>query len=404
MEWNYKDLQNWIESECNMEIGLKVTILEVSGQYLKLLPNEIGRLTNLIHFDCSNNSLTMLPDEIGRLTNLTYLDCSNNSLIMLSDNICRFSMLKDFSCANNLLLSLPNDLGLLTNLEWFYCDNNSFTSLPYSIGKLVNLKTLYCDKLTSFPQSITNLENLTKFGTFCDKYEENCVNQTTLTNFCKFYDQKKYNREKLFELYPPNIARFIIHIENKPFFKYFQYNKNNHNIQQHVKRSIQYILSLKNDFQPKQLYDHIRNNNYITNPLKNKLFHIVYEIANTDEVLLITYNELLCYVYTFICNHHNKIELFNIMNNKISHNKYKCFTKNTTDLINVLNGFDDNINVENNDYVYDIEQINDYDVAIKNKLIQNNKFADKIYKTELRKILTRFGHDAIIIDLWLKNV
>ena len=48
--------------------------LDLSGQDLTALPNEIGRLTNLASLNLSDNRLTALPPEIAQLTNLATLN------------------------------------------------------------------------------------------------------------------------------------------------------------------------------------------------------------------------------------------------------------------------------------------------------------------------------------------
>ena len=83
MKWNYNDLINWIEDGCDKLIGNTITELNISGNKLTTLPQEICNLINLQNFSCSINKLTILPSEIGNLINLQHFDCSNNNLTTL---------------------------------------------------------------------------------------------------------------------------------------------------------------------------------------------------------------------------------------------------------------------------------------------------------------------------------
>lgn len=67
----------------------------------------------------TNKGLAIVPDCIGKLTNLTWLSLSRNRLT-----------------------SLPESIGNLTNLEKLYLDDNRLSSLPESISKLKNLEIL----------------------------------------------------------------------------------------------------------------------------------------------------------------------------------------------------------------------------------------------------------------------
>jgi leucine-rich repeat protein SHOC2 len=64
---------------------------------------------------------------------------------------------------NNNLTSLPESIGNLRNLSKLVLNNNQLTSLPESISNLTNLSELVLNNnLTSLPESIGNLTNLSE--------------------------------------------------------------------------------------------------------------------------------------------------------------------------------------------------------------------------------------------------
>ncbi|NUM25678.1 MAG: leucine-rich repeat domain-containing protein [Candidatus Buchananbacteria bacterium] len=95
-------------------------VLDLSGQGLTEISQEIFKKTNLEKLDISNNKLTgALPAEIRQLQNLKILDASNNTMT-----------------------GVPAEIGQLQNLQTLDLSNNQLTGLPYELGNLKNLKTL----------------------------------------------------------------------------------------------------------------------------------------------------------------------------------------------------------------------------------------------------------------------
>jgi hypothetical protein len=70
------------ESICSV---LKFSDLDLWSKNIKIVPREIGQLTNLRGLDLEDNEIVSLPAEIGQLTNLQQL-CLNSNLGELSPN------------------------------------------------------------------------------------------------------------------------------------------------------------------------------------------------------------------------------------------------------------------------------------------------------------------------------
>ena len=94
-------------------------ILDLSGQKLKKVPEQVFSQTNLEELNISNNQLTgAIQAEIRQLKNLKVLRANNN-----------------------LMTGVPAEIGQLENLEILDLSNNQLTGLPYELGNLKNLKT-----------------------------------------------------------------------------------------------------------------------------------------------------------------------------------------------------------------------------------------------------------------------
>ena len=93
--------------------------LDLGGQGIRALSNELFRYTFLDKLYINRNKLTSLPPAIGQLKLLKLLDASENQLT-----------------------SLPMELGMLTNLKNLNLDGNRLTALPNELGSLYRLRFL----------------------------------------------------------------------------------------------------------------------------------------------------------------------------------------------------------------------------------------------------------------------
>lgn len=127
-------------------------ILNLSGNALSSLPDDLWRLTRLRVIFCSNNQFTELPTVLGLCPQLTMIGFKSNQIstlpaaalppklrwLILTDNQIRVlppqlgdcSELQKLMLAGNQLQQLPVEMAACTQLELLRISANQFTQLP----------------------------------------------------------------------------------------------------------------------------------------------------------------------------------------------------------------------------------------------------------------------------------
>ncbi|XP_021831162.1 putative disease resistance protein RGA3 [Prunus avium] len=120
------------------------TLATFDSKITTMDPNLILQLKSLRTLNLSGNSIKELPEEIGELIHLRHIDLSHNSdLEKLPDTICGLYNLSTLSlrfCYK--LKKLPENMGNLINLKHLYVLGGGLESLPKGIRRLTSLQTL----------------------------------------------------------------------------------------------------------------------------------------------------------------------------------------------------------------------------------------------------------------------
>lgn len=141
-------------------------ILNLSGNALSSLPDDLPRLSRLRVIFCSDNPFTRLPEVLGRCRNLEMIGfkaCRISELpaaalpeklrwLILTDNCLRelppqlgaCSRLQKLMLAGNQLQRLPEELAACTHLELLRISANRFERLPEVLFALPRLAWLAC--------------------------------------------------------------------------------------------------------------------------------------------------------------------------------------------------------------------------------------------------------------------
>ena len=101
------DIRNAL-NEKNIKSLEAVSVLDLSDAAIKILPSEIGNLSNLKGLWLYNNQLTAIPREIGNLSKLEGLNLYNNQLAALPSEIGNLSKLERLLLHGNQLTAIPS--------------------------------------------------------------------------------------------------------------------------------------------------------------------------------------------------------------------------------------------------------------------------------------------------------
>jgi Leucine-rich repeat (LRR) protein len=115
------------------------TNLDLSYMGLRELSPDIGRLTDLVDLDLRGNILDSLPDEISNLHRLTGIHLDGNNLRKFPPVLGKLTRLERLGLSDNRLANLPRELGSLKELGSVNIHSNQFDSLPAALWKLTKL-------------------------------------------------------------------------------------------------------------------------------------------------------------------------------------------------------------------------------------------------------------------------
>jgi hypothetical protein len=172
-----------------------------------------GRLGGATHLDLRHCQLDEFPREIFALADtLTMLDLSANQLRTLPDDLPRLHALRTLFCSSNLFETLPAVLGdcpaldlvgfkanaiaqvpaqaLSPRLRWLILSDNRVVALPETLGRCRGLRKLALagNQLTALPAGIANCESLeltrlsaNRFATLADALPDGLLALPKLT-------------------------------------------------------------------------------------------------------------------------------------------------------------------------------------------------------------------------------
>ncbi|TAE74254.1 MAG: hypothetical protein EAZ85_04990 [Bacteroidetes bacterium] len=148
--------------------------LDLSGNNIMIIPDEIGNLEKLRIFNINSNRLQRLPINIKKLTQISHLGIAYNKFKVFPDEVNELTSLKTFDISGNQLIEIPEDIKNLKNLTDLYCAHNNLTFLPKNIGKLTKLRTLFAfnNLIKKLPNEITNLKELSNLQMYNNNLTE----------------------------------------------------------------------------------------------------------------------------------------------------------------------------------------------------------------------------------------
>lgn len=143
------------------QLAETLEILDLSGNQLTTLPDDLARFTRLRIVFASNNPFTELPAVLGRMPQLE----------MIGFKACRIAHVPEDSLpprlrwlilTDNQLQTLPESLGNCARLQKLMLSCNQLSSLPASLARCQRLELLRiaCNRFTSVPEPVFQLPAL----------------------------------------------------------------------------------------------------------------------------------------------------------------------------------------------------------------------------------------------------
>ncbi len=144
-------------------LSLKETleVLDLTGNQLSRLPDELAEFKKLRIIFCSENRFTELPEVLGRCPALTMVGFKANRIEVLSPKSLP-TKLRWLILTDNVIERLPDELGQCAALQKLMLAGNRLTALPETLANCHRLELLRiaANRLEAFPEWLLGLPRL----------------------------------------------------------------------------------------------------------------------------------------------------------------------------------------------------------------------------------------------------
>jgi len=128
------------ELDASIRYFNNLEFLDLEGNYILTIPNELMILSGLRRLNLNNNRIRDLPQTIGNLKQLTELNIDNNELQTLHEALEKCTNLRILSAERNKLHCLQSFLFNIPSLRDLRLCRNLIKIIPEGIGKLALVK------------------------------------------------------------------------------------------------------------------------------------------------------------------------------------------------------------------------------------------------------------------------
>lgn len=144
-------------------LSLKETleVLDLTGNQLSTLPDELAGFGKLRIIFCSENRFTELPEVLGRCPALTMVGFKANQIVTVSAKALPAG-LRWLILTDNAIERLPDELGQCDALQKLMLAGNRLRELPVSLANCRNLELLRiaANRIERFPEWLLSLPRL----------------------------------------------------------------------------------------------------------------------------------------------------------------------------------------------------------------------------------------------------
>ncbi|EKB21959.1 hypothetical protein HMPREF1170_02221 [Aeromonas veronii AMC35] len=144
-------------------LSLKETleVLDLTGNQLSTLPDELSGFGKLRIIFCSENRFTELPEVLGRCPALTMVGFKANQIVTVSAKALPAG-LRWLILTDNAIERLPDELGQCDALQKLMLAGNRLRELPVSLANCRNLELLRiaANRIERFPEWLLSLPRL----------------------------------------------------------------------------------------------------------------------------------------------------------------------------------------------------------------------------------------------------
>ena len=162
------------------ELADSLEILDLSGNQLSALPDDLPRLHKLRVIFCSDNPFTELPEVLGQCPQLSMVGFKANRIAQVSPKALP-PLLRWLILTDNALTTLPAEIGQCTQMQKLALAGNQLRCLPPELANCSRLELLRisANQLTEFPSWLFNMPRLTWLAyagnPFCEHLESAAI-------------------------------------------------------------------------------------------------------------------------------------------------------------------------------------------------------------------------------------
>jgi len=158
-------------------------ILDLSGNALNSLPDDLNKLHKLRILFCSSNQFTHVPEVLGRCENLSMIGFKANKIKAFSNSAIPTATLRWLILTDNALTKLPVAIGDCQHMQKLMLAGNQLSELPETLANCRKLELLRisANRFESLPEWLLDLPKLSWLAyagnPFSDRIEEHLIAQ-----------------------------------------------------------------------------------------------------------------------------------------------------------------------------------------------------------------------------------